>query len=445
MTRQSDETLYGELLAEGAQVGAWVVERACYAGAVSTLYRARDVRTGALAALKVMRERFAVAGKALRRFQREAAMLQHLRHPHIVSILEYGALADGRPFIAMEWLEGEDLAAGLASRGPLTAHEALEVLEQVGAALSTAHRAGVVHRDLKAQNVMRLAEGGEAPRVKLVDFGIAKGLSPEAPGTSHLTNTGSVLGTPLSMAPEQIRGEPPDKRTDLYALGVLLFQLVTGRPPFQGATQHEVEQQHLHALPPRVSDYAPVPVALDAVVWRCMAKQREERYPDAEAVLEALRRGVHGLSAPTVEKQAVALYLEARLGGSPEDGELARLDEALTDATRRVRERGWQLKAEGAGCLLAMTPPSEAGPEACARVLEIALRLVEEAQVLSAIVHLGGGLPSLTQWVVPVPRASLWATEVALRGLEAHFELQPVADMPGMRRVTRKVTASSPP
>jgi hypothetical protein len=444
MTRRDEEPLYGELLAVGAQVSSWVVERTHASGPVSTLYRARDVRTGAPAALKVTHARVAAASTALRRFQREAATLQHLRHPHIVGILEYGALPDGRPFIAMEWLEGGDLAAELAARGPLSPGEALEVLEQVGAALEAAHRAGVVHRDLKAQNVVRLAGGGEAPRVKLVDFGIAKGLFPGAPGDSALTHTGSVLGTPLSMAPEQIRGERPDVRTDLYALGVLLFQLVTGRPPFLGVTQHEVEEQHLHTPPPRASEYAPVPAALDEVVRRCMAKRREDRYPNVAAVLEDLRNGVRGLCAPTQVEQSVALYLEARREGALDDEALEWLDLALTHVAKRVRDTGLEVKVDGAGCLLAVAPLRGDELEARARVLEAALTLVEERVGLAAIVHVGEGLLRLPQWVVPAHRGGLRATEAALRGLEAHFHLEPVPGAPGLRRVARKVTAHAP-
>ncbi|MFP2912764.1 serine/threonine-protein kinase, partial [Pyxidicoccus sp. 3LFB2] len=249
-----EEPLYGDELGAGALVGQWVVAHVHYRGPASTLYRAKDTRTGVSAALKVLHPQAALGPTALRRFRREAATLQRLSHPHIVEVLGHGELPDGRAFIAMEWLEGRDLAAELAARGPLSPDEALEVLEQVGAALRAAHGAGVVHRDLKAQNVVRLSGRGEALLVKLVDFGVAKGLTPDSPGASTLTHTGVALGTPLSMAPEQIRGEPPDARTDLYAVGVLLFQLVTGQPPFQGTTRHEVEEQHLHAPPPRPTE-----------------------------------------------------------------------------------------------------------------------------------------------------------------------------------------------
>jgi hypothetical protein len=443
MSRHNEEPLYGETLAVGAQVGSWVVERVHYSGPVSTLYRARHVRTGTPAALKVMHARLAATSTALRRFRREAATLRRLRHPHIVGILDHGTLPDGRPFIAMEWLEGRDLAAELAARGPLPPDEALEVLEQVGAALQAAHQAGVVHRDLKAQNVVRLANEGEPPCVKLVDFGIAKGLFPDSPGASHLTHTGSVLGTPLSMAPEQIRSERPDVRTDLYALGVLLFQLVTGRPPFQGATQHEVEEQHLHAPPPRASEYAPVPAALDAVVLRCMEKQREARYPDVGAMLEALRLGVRGLSSPAQTEHEVALYAEGRVEGPLDDGALEQLDMLLAHAARVLRDTGLEVKVDGAGCLLAMARLRGNPTQARARVLESALTLVEGTQTppspgrvgLAAIVHVGDELLRLPEWVVTSPGGGLMATEAALRGVAARFRVEPMPGAPGLMRV----------
>ncbi|HSP79164.1 MAG TPA: serine/threonine-protein kinase, partial [Myxococcaceae bacterium] len=194
-------SLYGEELAPGAQVAGYLVEQVRYRGSVSTLYRAREVRTGAPAALKVMHPQFVAARGALLRFQQEAETLRRLRHPHIVDVLENGALPDGRPFLAMEWLEGRDLAAELAARGTFSAREALELLEQVGSALKAAHGAGIIHRDLKAQNVV-VRPGRAGLTAKLVDFGVAKLLAPEAAGTA-LTSTGLVLGTPLSMAPEQ--------------------------------------------------------------------------------------------------------------------------------------------------------------------------------------------------------------------------------------------------
>ncbi|WP_224245744.1 serine/threonine-protein kinase [Hyalangium gracile] len=460
MVPGGEESLYGEELSPGALVGGWVVEQLHYQGPVSILYRARELRTGAPTALKVMRSLFTETSTALRRFRREADTLQRLRHPHIVEVLGYGELADGRPFIAMEWLEGKDLAAELATKGPLSASEALEVLEQVGAALRAAHEAGVVHRDLKVQNVMRLP-GGPEPRVKLVDFGVAKGLSPEAPGASTLTQTGAVLGTPLSMAPEQIRGEVPDPRTDLYAMGVLLFQLLTGQPPFQGATSHEVEEQHLHAPPPRVSERAPVPAALDGVVHRCLQKRREERYADVDELLEDLRRAVRGGQGPARVGRAVALYAEAHVDGEPDATSLEQLDLVLERAGAVARVAGLELKVDGAGCLLAAAPlPEDVAGEhsARARVLTAALDLLEYAGALTPLrrvrlsltVHVDaapaprelagptpsepGGLLWLPGWAAHSGHG-LAATGAAVHGLEADFRVEP-GGAAGLARVT---------
>lgn len=458
MAPGGEEPLYGEELGAGALVGRWVVERVHYRGPGATLYRAKDVHTGAPAALKVLHPQTAAATTALRRFRREAATLQRLSHPHIVTVLGHGELPDGRPFISMEWLEGRDLAAELAARGPFTADEALEVAEQVGAALRAAHGAGVVHRDLKAQNVVRVSVAGETPRVKLVDFGVAKGLTPDAPGASTLTHTGVSLGTPLSMAPEQIRGEPPDARTDLYALGVLLFQLVTGQPPFLGATRHEVEEQHLHAPPPRPGERAPVPAALDAVVLRCLAKRREDRYPDVDALLEELRAAVRGGRAPARTGHAVALYAEGRLTGAPDAAAIERLDALLERAGRVAREAGLEVRVEGSGCVLALAVlPEDEAPARAARerVLAAALALVEGTEAsgeepsvaLALTVHVDrlsvgegagagtGALLHLPGWVGPSPGPGLVATEAALRGVEATFLTEP-GGASGYRRVT---------
>ncbi|MBU8895168.1 serine/threonine protein kinase [Corallococcus sp. H22C18031201] len=434
MAPPGEEALYGEELRPGALVGPWVVVAVHAAGPVSSLYRARHVQDGTPAALKVLHSHASLAPLALRRFRREAATLQRLRHPHIVEVRGHGTLADGRPFIAMEWLEGRDLAAELAQRGPLSPREALEVMEQVGSALREAHAAGVVHRDLKPQNVVRLAGSGESPRVKLVDFGVAKGLRPGAPGNSTLTHTGTAMGTPLSMAPEQVRGEVPDTRTDLYALGVLLFQLVTGQPPFPGPTRHEVEEQHLHAPPPRPSERAPVPAALDAVVLRCLRKRREERYPDVDALMEDLRGAVRGTSARDAPEHAVALYAEGCAQALESAESLDALDAALERALRLARDAGLDARLEGCGCLLAMAALPEdmdAARELRARVLDAARTLANLPVPLSLTVHVAGrstegGLARLPDWVEPSGSAGVVASGAALRGLEDGLLLEPV-------------------
>ncbi|EPX59902.1 Serine/threonine protein kinase [Cystobacter fuscus DSM 2262] len=461
----SAQSLYGEELSPGALVGGSVVEGVRYRGGAATLYRARAARTGEPVALKVLHLQFATARGALRRFQQEGETLRRLRHPHIVDVMEHGTLPDGRPFIAMEWLEGRDLAAELAARGPLSTREALEVLEQVGSALRAAHGAGVVHRDLKAQNVVVVGAGAAGPQVKLVDFGVAKLLAPEDAGTGA-TSTGLVLGTPLSMAPEQIRGETPDARTDLYGLGVLLYQLVTGQPPFLGPTQVELEEQHLHAPVPRASERAPVPVGLDAVVARCMEKQREARYPGVDAVLEDLRRVVRGEGAGRIRQvRALGLYVEARPWGRVDDTTLDTMDARMEGVRARMDAQGLTVMVEGSGFLLgvaALPEEPEAEREFRRRVLEMALTLAEEpgarreeARVsLEPTLHvdlatlrsdglggtgLGGGrLMRLSAWTGEHPGRGVLVTKEALTGLEAGLHSRPLSSGAQLSHVWRE-------
>lgn len=343
---------YGEELESGAMVGSFIVEHVHFRGVMSVLHFARDVRSGRPAAVKVLRPGFSYSGSALRRFQQEAAVLGALRHPHIVEFLEYGGLIDGRPYLAMEWLEGRDLAAELSARGPLSAREALAVLEPVASALAAAHRAGIIHRDLKAQNVMVQA-GPEEPRIKLVDFGIAKPLAPGA--ATVVTSTGRQLGTPVAMAPEQIRGVAVDARTDIYALGVLIYQLLTGQLPFQAPTAQETEELHLHAPAPRVSDLTAVPPEIDGVVLRCLAKRPEDRYPSVDDVLADLRWALGDMRSAPAPSRAVALYLDVIPSPNANDAALDLADTLLEQARRALSREQLFVVAEGASFLLATT------------------------------------------------------------------------------------------
>lgn len=355
-------SLYGDELEPGALVGPWVVEARVHPGVTAWLYRASHLSTRAPAALKVVREELNHVSEVLRRFKQEADTLQALHHPHIVQVLEYGELRDGRPWLAMEWLEGESVDQWLAHRGPFSVPEALTVMEELGGALHFAHSRGVLHRDLKAQNVMVLPRA-EGFTVKLVDFGIARVQAPE--GLSGLTSAGAVLGTPVAMAPEQIRGQAVDARTDLYALGVLLYQLLTGRLPFEGASAVEVEEQHLHAPPPRLGERVQAPPALDAVVRRCLAKSPEDRWPDVPAFLVALRAA---LAPASTETWAAGIYVDVRLPESqeePTDDELDARDAAMDAARDALEDAGWMFALEGSNALLAWrTLPTEEAPRA---------------------------------------------------------------------------------
>jgi serine/threonine protein kinase len=263
------------------------------AGGMGTVYRARERASGRIVALKVLR---ADAGD-LTRFALEARMLAKLAHPGIVEYVAHGVTGDGQPWLAMEWLEGETLEQAL-QRGTLSVHETLRVARSVADALATAHEAGVVHRDLKPSNVFLVRDG----RVKLLDFGIAKSRD-----VTGLTHTGELVGTPAYMSPEQARGEAVDARTDLFALGCIVFRCITGKSPFEGADLMAIATKLALEQAPLLSDFDPtVPAPLERLGAALLEKDRGDRPRDAARVrdsFDAIARGeelpLSTLAAPT--------------------------------------------------------------------------------------------------------------------------------------------------
>ncbi len=264
--------------------GRFELERIAGEGGMGTVWRARDLDAqGAPVAVKLMR--WVGRGQELlaERFGREAEALSTLSHPGIVRWLGHGQSASGRPWLAMEWLEGEELAARLERQG-LTTTEAVALLLRVAEAVAAAHVRGIVHRDIKPSNIFLVT--GDLERVKLLDFGVARG----APLGRTMTRAGTAIGTPGYMAPEQVRGEPDvDSRMDVFALGCVLFECLTGRAAFVGATPIAVLAKILCEEAPRPSELVDVPPDLDALCARLLSKDRSERPLDAGAVGAALR------------------------------------------------------------------------------------------------------------------------------------------------------------
>lgn len=419
--------LYGEELSAGALAGGYVVERVAARGGSSVLYRAREAGRYTLAALKVLRSEYTFSPSALRRFHQEAALLRRVRHPHVVELYEAGELEDGRPYLAMEWVEGSTLAEWLTARGYLEAGEALPLVEQLCGALEAVHAAGLVHRDLKAQNVL-VQERPGGVRLVLVDFGIAR---VQEPGHgSPLTSAGRVLGTPTALAPEQIRGARVDARADLYALGVLLHQVLSGQLPFRAATAVELMELHLHASPPRLRRQPPVPSGVEQLVLRCLEKGAQARPSSAGEVLAAFRRALEAPGAVPKPSRAAALYLELT---APEDAEgavLERLDALWEQARQALQQAGLTLRAEGTGLLLAVMPlpvEPQAERQERARLLNRALELLQALHTerrgvdlaISLSLHAAEAEDELlqpTRWAQP--GTGLVATPAALEGLE---------------------------
>ncbi|MFE1174406.1 protein kinase [Streptomyces sp. NPDC058773] len=264
-------------------------------GGMGTVHRAVDHRLRRTVAVKTLSAELAMQPEFLTRFQREAHAAAALNHPGVATVHDVGEDAGGgaaEPYLVMEYVAGRTLSQVLRD-GPLTVSQAVDVTGQVLAALAHSHQHAIVHRDIKPANVMLTASGA----VKVVDFGIAKALSEVA---TRLTGTGVAVGTPAYLAPEQINGGETDHRTDLYAVGCLLYELLTGRPPYTGDSPFSVMHQHLAADPVPPSHLRPeLPPAVDTVIARALQKRREDRFPDAAAMQTALTTAAHTAPAHT--------------------------------------------------------------------------------------------------------------------------------------------------
>jgi serine/threonine-protein kinase len=305
-----------ERLTRGTVVGDYIIDEFLNAGGCGSVYRAEHRILGRQGAIKVLHREFANSSEMLQRFLREARAVSRIKHPNIVDIFDFGELDDGRPYYVMEYLAGTTLSDLLEQHGSFSSAEALQLIGPVCEALSAAHDAGVVHRDVKSSNVMVIGDWRES-RVKLLDFGIAKILQ-TAMNTSALTTAGRRLGTPHFMAPEQFSLGPIDGRADIYALGVLLFHLLTNHYPFDSEAPVEIEQMHMLAIPQPPSELAPLSPAMDQVILRCLAKEPEGRYPDVRSFLEAFRNAATQIPHPDTRgtptwRRAMAVYVEVLL------------------------------------------------------------------------------------------------------------------------------------
>jgi eukaryotic-like serine/threonine-protein kinase len=427
----ADQDSFGDLLPPGTLVGGYRIVELASHGGFAAIYRARRLGSDEDVAVKVLSQDLTQSPRLRRRFQHEARALLELVHPNIVRVRDTGELIDGRPYFVMDWLAGQDLRAFMRERGASSPRETLALFEAMGAGLDAAHRAGVIHRDLKAQNVMVIARDGGFD-VKLVDFGVAKLLLPELLGVSQVVTASTILGTPYYMAPEQILGQPVDARTDIYALGLLLYELLSGELPFRGETRVEVEEQHLAAPPPRVSEVAGVPAAFDEVIACCLAKDPGERHASVTAFLEALRAAVdaageRGHLRPD-PRQGIAILVEARLDPALDDvpdDVFADVEAILELARERLRAAGLVLEAETPVSLLAIgSLPRQASEDRAerARIVAVAQALYAELEArpartpsitLAMTVHVGADLTALGAWAPSETRAGLSITPAA--------------------------------
>jgi serine/threonine-protein kinase len=268
-------------------------------GGMGVVYRAIDRRLERAVAVKLLGDQVADDPEAMRRLEREARIAASFASPHIVALFDLGS-EDGRPYLVLEHVPGGTLAEWVAGRTPLATATVVEYGRQIADGLAAAHARGLIHRDVTLRNVLVAADG----TLKLTDFGITK----EAGGTT-LTGGGLTVGTPISMAPEQVEGRPVAPATDSYGLGVVLYELATGRPPFTGDTDLAVALQHLQATPQPPRELNPaLPAWLEAVILRALAKDPADRYPDGAALGAALAGG------PAAARVGAVIAIDATTG-----------------------------------------------------------------------------------------------------------------------------------
>lgn len=314
------------------------------AGGMARVFGGIDAQTGAPVAIKLLREHFAADPTTVARFRNEAAATISLRHPNIVQVLDVGEDA-GIPFIVMEIIHGSDLRQRVLTGGPVAIGAAIEIAEQLCQALTAAHERGIVHRDVKPQNVLLDERPGGGTVVKLTDFGIARAL-----GTVNQTRAGEVLGSVHYLSPEQLRGKPATPHSDIYAAGCVLYEMLTGRPPFEGETDIAVAMQHLQEMPvPPGQRRAGVPRGLDEIVMRCLAKDPAQRFQSAAALGDALHRFDALSQGATTKFEALP------------EGATKRLDAAaIAQIQRRSRNGGYTPPAPPPKPLPAKSPAGTA-------------------------------------------------------------------------------------
>ncbi len=410
-------------LAVGDRIGEWMIHGTLGGGGFGTVYEVHHAQRDQRAALKLLHAQFVSSGEMLARFEREIDVLRRLKHPNIVTLVEAGVSGDGRPYLCMELLEGEELSTLLERGGPLAPLQALAVFEPLCEALAVAHELNIIHRDIKASNVM-VAPG----RVVLLDFGIAKLSDTLAP---ELTASRQSLGTPSCMAPEQIHGSRVDARTDVYALGGLLFHMLTGRLPFQDSSATMTQYLHLHARRPSVSAIVPVSRRLDDVITRAMAIEPGDRFNDPRSLLAAARAAVReSMIAPVPPREVPCVAILVSVGDrshgtSLDTALLDDLEAVLPTAERLLVAQGFQLAVDlGTSALFVAPAATIADPvDVASKVLDqLAIRPRRDARVRIGIgVHRGEAsylalevqpcaLLRPSTWNLPDPIEGLWIT-----------------------------------
>lgn len=283
LSRVLDKLQSGDMFAE-----RYEIQKTLGAGGMSTVYLANHVLMNKLMAVKLLHDHLASDVSAVQRFQREAQTVTLLSHPNILAVHDFGLSPDGLAYLVMDYLEGASLQEYIALKNTIHWQKSCQFFLQICAGLQHAHVKGIVHRDLKPGNIMMVRDEGKNYVLKIVDFGLAKMCGDDS--SQRLTQTGEIFGSPLYMSPEQCQGLPLDHRSDIYAMGIIMYETITGSPPFKGKTVIETFQKQLSEPPPPIPQSLGVPAKLANVIYQSLAKEAEDRPQSAAAIAETINQ-----------------------------------------------------------------------------------------------------------------------------------------------------------
>ncbi len=302
----SDDPHIGQLVA-----GEFRIEARVGTGGMGSVYRAAQPEMNRHVAIKILHRKYSARPDLVSRFKREARAMSHLSHPNTARVFTYGQLDDGAWYMVLEFMEGKNLAQLIRAHGPMDPERAIKIMIQICGALEEAHRAGIIHRDLKPENIFLTNQGGIEDFPKLLDFGLAKVSERQMrPGSMILTQEGMVFGTAEFMSPEQASGEPLDARSDIYSLGVILYELVSGRLPFDAKEPLQFVKMHVEEPPIPLEERAPnlqFPEGLGMILLKAMAKKKEDRFQTAADLANVLKDCMEGRLSASIARSVPLL------------------------------------------------------------------------------------------------------------------------------------------